>query len=186
MDELLGQLSTEPWYRKQVACVVEVPPRPGQWADPPPELPEQVRAWLSSHELQLYRHQAEAASHLLRGRDVVLSTGPSSGKTLAMALPVLSTLLREPQATALLIYPMKALAQDQLVKWQTLADELGVEGWVGVYDGDTPAHRRPRLREQGRVLLTNPYALHHYLSWHHLWAKFFRGLRFVVVDEGHW
>ncbi len=186
MDELLGQLSTEPWYRKQVACVVEVPPRPGQWADPPPELPEQVRAWLSSHELQLYHHQAEAASHLLHGRDVVLSTGPSSGKTLAMALPVLSTLLREPQATALLIYPMKALAQDQLVKWQTLADELGVEGWVGVYDGDTPAHRRPRLREQGRVLLTNPYALHHYLSWHHLWAKFFRGLRFVVVDEGHW
>jgi len=124
--------------------------------------------------------------HLLAGRDVVLATGPSSGKTLAMSLPVVSALAEDPAATALLLYPMKALAQDQLGKWTALAAALGLGDKVGVYDGDTPAHRRPRLRSEGRILLTNPYALHQYLEWHHRWAPFLKGVRYVVVDEGHW
>ena len=80
---------------------------------------------------------------------------------------------------------MKALAQDQLGKWTTLAGALGLKGGVDVYDGDTPSHRRPRLRVEGRILLTKPYALHQYLEWHHRWAPLLKGVRYVVVDEGH-
>ncbi|MBC7093079.1 DEAD/DEAH box helicase [Candidatus Bipolaricaulota bacterium] len=186
MPDLLSQLEREPWYRGQVIQVEEVPPRPGVYADPPPALPSSARAWLEDQGIRLFAHQAQAMAHLLAGRDVVLATGPSSGKTLAMALPVVAALAQDPTATALLLCPMKALAQDQLEKWAALARALGVAGAVGVYDGDTPVHRRPRLRSEGRILLTNPYALHQYLEWHHRWAPFLRGVRFVVVDEGHW
>ncbi|MFH1609820.1 MAG: DEAD/DEAH box helicase, partial [Candidatus Bipolaricaulota bacterium] len=167
-------------------AALEVPPRPAAHAEPPEALPPAAKAWLEREGVRLYAHQAEAMGHLLAGRDVVLATGPSSGKTLAMALPVVSALAQDPTATALLLYPMKALAQDQLGKWTALAEGLGLGGKVGVYDGDTPAHRRPRLRTEGRILLTNPYALHQYLEWHHRWAPFLKGVRYVVVDEGHW
>lgn len=160
--------------------------RPGVYAAPPADLPPGGREWLAREGLRLYSHQAAAMEHLLAGRSVVLSTGPSSGKTLALALPIVSALAQDPGATALLLYPMKALSQDQLGKWTELAEALGLEGVVGVYDGDTPSHRRPRLRAEGRILLTNPYALHQYLEWHHRWAPFLKGVRYVVVDEGHW
>jgi len=165
---------------------VEIPPRTATYADPPQALSPAAKAWLEREGISLYAHQAEAMDHLLAGRDVVLATGPSSGKTLAMSLPVVSALAEDPTATALLLYPMKALAQDQLGKWTALAAALGLGDKVGVYDGDTPAHRRPRLRAEGRILLTNPYALHQYLEWHHRWAPFLTGVRYVVVDEGHW
>jgi DEAD/DEAH box helicase domain-containing protein len=169
-----------------VVTSLEVPPRRATHADPPPALSSAAQAWLARERISLYAHQAKAMEHLLAGRDVVLATGPSSGKTLAMSLPVVTILAQDPTATALLLYPMKALAQDQLGKWTALAAALGLENKVGVYDGDTPAHRRPRLRSEGRILLTNPYALHQYLEWHHRWAPFLRGVRYVVVDEGHW
>ncbi len=167
-------------------AALEIPPRPAAYAEPPEELPLPAKAWLAREGIRLYAHQAEAMGHLLSGRDVVLATGPSSGKTLAMSLPVVSALAEDPTATALLVYPMKALAQDQLGKWTALAAALGLGDKVGVYDGDTPTHRRPRLRSEGRILLTNPYALHQYLEWHHRWAPFLKGVRYVVVDEGHW
>lgn len=156
------------------------------YAAPPEGLPTKARAWLTREGIQLYAHQAEAMERLMSRQDVVVATGPSSGKTLAMALPIVAALAEDPTATALLLYPMKALAQDQLGKWTELARALGVEGRVDVYDGDTPSHRRPRLRAEGQILLTNPYALHQYLEWHHRWAPFFGGVRYVVVDEGHW
>ncbi|MBC7221043.1 DEAD/DEAH box helicase [Candidatus Bipolaricaulota bacterium] len=169
-----------------MVSALTVPPRPAVYAAPPSGLPAMAREWLIREGVRLYRHQAEAMEHVLAGHDVVLATGPSSGKTLAMALPIVSALAQDPSARALLLYPMKALTQDQLRKWTALARALGVDGAVGVYDGDTPSHRRPRLRAEGRILLPNPYALHQYLEWHHRWAPFLQGVRYVVVDEGHW
>ncbi|MCS7217154.1 MAG: DEAD/DEAH box helicase [Candidatus Bipolaricaulota bacterium] len=185
MRELLTRLEREGWYRGQVGRAVEVPPRPGVYAPPPAGLPQPARAWLEARGLRLFRHQAEAMEAILSGKDVILATGPSSGKTLAMALPVLAHLAEDPTATALLLYPLKALAQDQLRQWREIGACLGVEV-VGIYDGDTPAHVRPKLRGRARILLTNPYALHQYLEWHHLWAPFLARLRYVVLDEAHW
>jgi len=185
MRALLSQLEREGWYRGQVVRTVEVPPRPAVYAPPPPELPEAAKAWLAVQGLWLFRHQAEAMAAILAGEDVILATGPSSGKTLAMALPILARLAEDPEGTALLLYPLKALAQDQLGKWQKLGAFLGMDVG-GIYDGDTPAHLRPKLRGKARLLLTNPYALHQYLEWHHLWAPFLARLRYVVLDEAHW
>lgn len=185
MRGLLAELEGEKWYRGQVAAAVEVPARPASFAPPPEDLPPPAKEWLRTQGISLFSHQAEAIKAILSGENVIIATGPSSGKTLAMALPVLARLHEESEATALLVYPMKALAQDQLRKWTEIAEQLGV-GVLGIYDGDTPAHLRSRLRARARVILTNPHALHQYLEWHHLWAPFLKRLRYVILDEAHW
>ncbi len=185
MNELFRRLEKEDWYQGQVQAVVEVPPRPARLVLPPSNLPPLAKKWLERQGIQLFSHQAEAMEKLLAGQDVLLATGPSSGKTLAMALPILAHLAADPKATALLLYPLKALTQDQRQKWQELGKALTVDS-LGVYDGDTPSHLRQKLRLRARVILTNPYALHQYLEWHHLWAPFLANLRYVVIDEAHW
>ena len=49
----------------------------------------------------------------------MLATGTASGKTLGYNLPVLATLLEDPQARALYLFPTKALTQDQLIRAST-------------------------------------------------------------------
>ena len=134
----------------------------------------------------IYTHQARAWELTHAGENCVLATPTASGKTLAYNLPVLDTALRDPQATALYIFPTKALAQDQL---QTLTSFLSGEGAgvkASIYDGDTPSRLRPAIRRETRLLLTNPDMLHYgILPGHTRWGRFFRGLRYVVIDEVH-
>src|SRR5262245_25361149 len=67
---------------------------------------------------QLYTHQAAAIDHALAGRHVVVTTPTASGKTLCYNAPVLSTILRDPSARAVYLFPKNALAQDQLAEMQ--------------------------------------------------------------------
>ena len=59
-----------------------------------------------------YRHQADAIEQSLDGADVVMESPTASGKTLAFAVPMLDTLIRDRDSHALLLYPTKALALD--------------------------------------------------------------------------
>ena len=63
---------------------------------------------------KLYSHQSEAISALLNGQNVVISTSTSSGKSMVYNIPVVNSLLNDPQTTAFYLFPTKALAQDQL------------------------------------------------------------------------
>ncbi|HTO91320.1 MAG TPA: DEAD/DEAH box helicase [Candidatus Sulfotelmatobacter sp.] len=138
---------------------------------------------------KLYTHQVHAIEALRARRDTVIVTGTASGKSLAYHLPVLETLLREPDSTALYLFPTKALAQDQLKGLMRLTGghpELTRSLMAGVYDGDTQATTRRRLRDEGNVILSNPDMLHQgILPAHARWARFFSRLRHVVVDEMH-
>lgn len=132
----------------------------------------------------LYEHQAEALDRARNGESVAVLTGTNSGKTLCYSLPVLERCLEEPMARALLVYPTKALAQDQLAKLQRLARPLGIR--AGIYDGDTSVSQRALIRKNAQILLTNPDMLHVGILPHHeTWSKFFRSLRYVVLDEAH-
>ncbi len=115
---------------------------------------------------------------------MVITTPTASGKTLAFNLPILER-LKDTQATALYIYPLKALANDQLEKLKKLCEQTEIDLIPSTYDGDTPTHRRPMIRKAARIILTNPYALHQYLPWHQKWSKFFSRLEYVVLDEAH-
>lgn len=86
-------------------------------------------------------------------------------------------------ATVLYISPTKALAADQLSGIRGLR-LTGVR--AACFDGDTPTAERDWIRAHANYVLTNPDMLHHsVLPRHGRWASFFRGLRFVVVDECH-
>ncbi|HEY1117313.1 MAG TPA: Zn-binding domain-containing protein, partial [Acidimicrobiales bacterium] len=86
-------------------------------------------------------------------------------------------------ATALCLFPTKALAQDQLRSLAAL-DLPGVQAVT--YDGDTGRQERGEARRRASVLLTNPEMLHCGILPHHAgWARFLSRLRYVVVDEVH-
>lgn len=120
-----------------------------------------------------------------KGENIVISTPTASGKTIAFNLPVFEALMRDPQARALYIYPMKALTNDQLNTLSIIEKETGISVMPRIYDGDTPRDDRGSIRDKARIILTNPYGLHQYLPWHHLWRKFYENLKFIIVDESH-
>jgi DEAD/DEAH box helicase domain-containing protein len=166
-----------------------------------------LRAALAARGVeQLYTHQAEAFAHVLAGRNVVTITPTASGKTLCYNAPVLNAILQDHATRALYLFPIKALAQDQLAELHALAELVGAcaareapEGRAGqqsregdtsigvfTYDGDTPSDARRAIRGKAHVVLSNPDMVHSGILPHHpRWAKLFENLRFVIVDELH-
>jgi DEAD/DEAH box helicase domain-containing protein len=132
----------------------------------------------------LWRHQAEAIDLARGGRSVVVATGTASGKSLCYQIPIAESVVSGLRsATSLLLYPTKALAQDQLRSF----GQLAVPGLVAAtYDGDASREERSWARANANVLLTNPEMLHHGILPHHgKWATFLKRLDYVVVDELH-
>jgi DEAD/DEAH box helicase domain-containing protein len=168
-----------------IAHVERFPGRAAEYAVPSRPLAAPIAGWLDREGIRLYTHQVRALDAVREGRDVVMTTPTASGKTLAFTLPVLEALALDREATALYLYPTKALANDQLRVLQSAEAATGLLVSPAVYDGDTPASRRPGIRQRSRIVLSNPYELHQVLPWHAKWHRFLAGLRVVVVDEAH-
>lgn len=177
-------LRADPNLMGHVAHWFEQPESSGTYDDLPDDLHPETRATLQAMGVtQLYRHQTESYALIQHRGHVMLSTGTNSGKTLSFTLPIRDMLRREPMARAIFVYPTKALAQDQLQRLRAFWPE---PHHAAVLDGDTPTSARRRIREEARVILTNPDMLHHsLLPAHATWSKLFRALRFLVVDEIH-
>lgn len=152
----------------------------------------------------LYRHQAEAFGHFHpatppvaepsgpatpRPPVLLVTTPTASGKSLCYWLPILQTLLADPERRAFALFPTKALAQNQLLRLEALlqgSEELRAQVRAGIYDGDTEGGRRKSVRETCNIVLTNPDMLHaSILPAFGRWGAFFEGLSFIVVDEAH-
>lgn len=178
--EILGDFLFE-----RPASVSVLDSRTACFAELEQSLPPSISEALSRQGIeQLYSHQARAIDKALRGRDVMVVTGTSSGKTLCYNVPVLSHCVQEPMARAMYLFPTKALAQDQMGKLEELSQGLDVR--VATYDGDTERSHRGGIRKEANIVLTNPDMLHlGILPQHELWTKFFRSLRTIVVDEAH-
>ncbi|MGI5881873.1 MAG: DEAD/DEAH box helicase [Dethiobacteria bacterium] len=183
---LISTIQGSKELRKQVATIIEkaeVPPRYGKLSS---KLPAALQQYLRRKQIYLYSHQAEVIEKVRSGSNVALVTSTASGKTLAFTIPIFEQLLKVPNSSALILYPMKALSYDQLKEIRELEKETSTQLGAAVYDGDTPKERRRSIRENSRLILSNPHALHYYLAWHRLWKGFFRKLRLVVIDEAHW
>ncbi|MGH7697368.1 MAG: DEAD/DEAH box helicase [Candidatus Dormibacteria bacterium] len=195
IPEVPGAASSLPWeplrrqprVRSAVVLDRSLPSRSAIWADLPPGLHPQVGAGLRQHGIErLYSHQARAIELAMAGRSLAVVTPTASGKSLCYLVPVLDAVAHDPNATALLLYPTKALAQDQLSELHALSDAAALELRTFTYDGDTPPGARAALRQGGQVVLTNPDMLHSGVLPHHTgWVRLFRGLRYVVLDELH-
>ena len=129
----------------------------------------------------LWAHQAAAIDLVRSGQSVAISTGTASGKSLCYQLPIAEAAVD--RGAALLIYPTKALAHDQLRAFGGLdvADLTAV-----TYDGDSAPEQRAWARRHANVVLTNPDMLHAgILPFHGRWAPLLGRLRYVVLDELH-
>ncbi|KAJ2656327.1 ATP-dependent 3'-5' DNA helicase [Coemansia sp. RSA 1200] len=172
-----------------------IPSAPAQYADPTCAIDSRI--WIALKEARsidrLYSHQAKAIDCVLGNarRDVVVSTGTASGKSIVYQVAVLQMLLQsEEENTILLMFPTKALAQDQLVALRSLVchiPELS-EVVIDTLDGDK-THRETRraIRDTASVILTNPDTLHAAMlpAGTHAWRSFWQRLRLVVIDEMH-
>ena len=187
--EYVTALLDSPRLGGQVVHHRLLPGREATFAEPARPWGASMRGLLETRGLsELYVHQAQAVNLARAGRNVVVATPTASGKTLCYNLPVIEEALRNPDSKALYLFPLKALAQDQLRAFEELAAPLGKSApTAAIYDGDTSPYRRKKLRQSPpNVLLTNPEMLHLSLLPHHgTWAELFAGLSFVVVDEVH-
>ncbi|KAL4979908.1 hypothetical protein BDW66DRAFT_156953 [Aspergillus desertorum] len=137
---------------------------------------------------RFYSHQAEAINHLYDGQNVIVSTSTSSGKSLIYQVPMLHELEQDSSSRGMYIFPTKALAQDQKRSMQELLQYLdNLQGtMVETFDGDTPMAIRNVIRDEARIIFTNPDMLHiTILPQESSWRTFLQHLKFVVVDELH-
>ena len=163
----------------QVVHHMVISDHPPVLSKPKKPWPEQIKTIIKSAGIHdLYQHQADAVDVIRSGRHLVVATPTASGKTLIYNLPVLENVLKNPESKALYIFPLKALAQDQMrtFKEMTGTDGLVKKPTIEIYDGDTTAWHRKRIRQAApNVLLTNPEMIHlSLLAHHHKWADFFR------------
>lgn len=167
----------------------------------------------------LFKHQVNAIKKSVGGKNVVVSTGTGSGKTESFMIPILNHLMREkedgklgPGIRAILIYPMNALANDQVYRLRELLRNYPYITF-GCYTGETEEHEKQAIakykrlndneepivneilsREKMRdnppnILITN-YAMLEYLMLRPGDKRFFEDpysqlWKYIVLDEAH-
>ena len=182
-EELLSRLQ----IGGELVSTEVVPSRPARRS----VLPSALQRF-ADPEFLPYIHQTEAIEVVRSGESVVISTGTASGKSICYQLPIAEAVAAG--ETALLLFPTKALAQDQLRALATFGDGCNAvrvpsrgRAIVPVtYDGDSSIEARTWARRHGNVVLSNPDMLHAgILPFHGRWADFLHRLRYVVIDELH-
>lgn len=173
------------------------------------------------YDRPLYRHQDEAITKVVaHSRNVVVATGTGSGKTETFLIPIFdhllrqreAGLLRQPGVRALLLYPMNALANDQIKRLRRLLADFP-DITFGRYTGETPEGQRQAedlfrqqfpaerllpnerisrsaMRESPPHILITNYAMLEYLLLRPRDSEFFDGetgrfWRFIALDEAH-
>ena len=169
----------------------------------------------------LYQHQETAMLKADKGENLVVTTGTGSGKTESFLLPIINHLLREQEAgtlsagvRAIIIYPMNALANDQMKRMRALFKNYP-QICYGVYNGNTEHTQSKALAEYHRtyhdeagepidpapneiisrevmqerpphILITN-YSMLEYMMLRPKDDAVFSGakLKFIVLDEAH-
>lgn len=173
------------------------------------------------YERPLYKHQ-DSAVRKIAGEDknVIVATGTGSGKTECYMLPIFNCLMREKEmgklgagVRALLLFPMNALANDQVKKIRQLLKNYP-DITFGRYTGETESRkteeevRKEYAAEHGEqplenemltrsrmqqtpphILLTN-YAMLEYLLLRPKDSELFDGenaksWKYIVIDEAH-
>ncbi|OBB77107.1 DEAD/DEAH box helicase [Mycobacterium sp. 852014-52144_SCH5372336] len=167
----------------------------------------------------LYVHQEHSIRKAAAGRNFVVASGTGSGKTESFLIPILDSLTREresgnlgPGVRALLLYPMNALANDQIKRLRHLLASYP-DITFGRYTGETESDplrareafadlnigepllpneilSRQEMRERPPHLLLTNYAMLEYLLLRPLDMDLFATgaeskWRFIVVDEAH-
>ena len=169
----------------------------------------------------LYLHQEKALKKASKGQSLVVTTGTGSGKTESFLIPVLHHILAEVESgeldsgvRAIIIYPMNALANDQIKRLRALLKNYPAIRF-GIYNGNTPHKQSEALSEYRKthkdangapvdplpnelisreemqeepphILITN-YSMLEYMMLRPKDDRVFSGakLKYIVLDEAH-
>lgn len=151
------------------------------------------------HNGRLYKHQSKALGHLCAGRNVVVSTGTASGKSLIFQLYAMRRLLEDKNGRVLALYPQIALRNDQLEKWREMIKLAGnrnlrQKDLVTIpiekrgNERETYKDRETAMSQDPRILVMTPDMLH---TWFMRFVnreshqRFLNGLSLLVLDEAH-
>jgi DEAD/DEAH box helicase domain-containing protein len=187
MQEILQDLKVSESVKKNIVHWHTIEEKEAQTEDMPEELSEILKRALERRGVsRLYTHQKSSYDHIMEGQSIVAVTPTASGKTLCYNLPVLQSIINDPNARALYMFPTKALAQDQKSEINELIQEAELAINSYTYDGDTPSNIRQKVRRAGHIVITNPDMLHSAILPHHTkWVSLFENLKYVVIDELH-
>lgn len=137
----------------------------------------------------LFTHQAEAYRQVRKGRDVLITTPTSSGKTLCYNLPIIEDMYHNRGVTALYLFPLKALGRDQMRNLEKFLSNIPLGEGIGlaVVDGDTDKKIRRKIqKDRPNIIFSNPDILHYaVLPKRSEWSDFLNNLKYIVVDELH-
>ena len=170
---------------------IDLPGRPERKRAIPQEyLSGGVGRWLSgTFTSGIWTHQAQALQQFAEGKNVVVSTGTASGKSLVFQAATFHLLDLDPDAAILVFYPLKALVADQLVSWRKAAIAAGYDkDIIARLDGDVLPDDRKKVMRDAHVIVATPDVTHAWLmsnlaSPDH--RRFFSRLRLIVLDEAH-
>ncbi|RPI93909.1 MAG: DEAD/DEAH box helicase, partial [Spirochaetales bacterium] len=187
IEQLIDYLKSHEPFTAQVSSWIRHDPVPGSYEPFPDYVDGRLAGIYRNRGIEnLYSHQREAFDAVHRGEDVVIVTPTASGKTLCYNLPVLDSMMKDPDERALYLFPTKALSQDQLSELHGIITETGLDIKTFTFDGDTPNSARKAIRAAGNIVITNPDMLHSGILPHHtIWVKLFENLKYVVIDEIH-
>lgn len=167
----------------------------------------------------LYKHQELSIRKIREGRNLVVTTGTGSGKTEAFLLPIMNYLMEQKVegplndgVRALIIYPMNALANDQMKRMRELLanypditfgsytgetekeDKNALSKYMSLNSGQKPLPNerisRNQMKERPPHILITNYAMLEYLLLRPEDNVFFHGdysneWKFIVLDESH-
>ena len=117
-----------------------------------------------SRPITLHRHQREAIETARSNKSYVLTTGTGSGKSLAYIIPIVDRVLRQeprqPGVKAIIVYPMNALANSQVLELEKFLrfgygqgkEPVTFARYTGQEQGEA---REAILRNPPDILLTN-------------------------------
>lgn len=143
--------------------------------------------WFDRREWTPHGFQLEAWDAFHQGRSGIVNAPTGSGKTYALALPLLleCTADVDKRLQAIWVIPIRALAKEihQALTLATDGMDLGLD--IAIRTGDTSSAERQRMKKRPpHVLITTPESIHILLASKGA-ARSFRNLHTVVVDEWH-
>ena len=185
LKNVLDTLEGNRIFRRKVEHIETLNPRKAEYGEVE-NLPESIQKYLKDSKIQLYKHQVRATELIRNGEKYSHyhthcfreNTGP------------LTCLSWKPWPWMRKLLPFTFILprhwpNDQLNVIKHLESSCNLKINPNIYDGDTPRNIRPWIKENSRLILTNPYMLHLIMGWHHQWARFYKNLKYVVIDEAH-
>ena len=186
---ILSELTQNKELGDRIVHIEYIPSKKPEYSKLFPPLSNKLKKALKKKGIEkLYSHQASAINHIRSGENVATITPTASGKTLIYNIPVLESLLSKKNEKFLYVFPIKALAQDQMKTIQEYMELLNLDsGEACIYDGDTPSTERSKIKKEiPSIVFTNPDMLHlGIIPYHSGWQELFKNLKYVIIDEVH-